>query len=178
MAVLGEFVDVQTGTLMGVAITQVVTCLTIIVKERLAATREDMRRKWAVEDRDVIDRIDKSVTETKATVATKLDEHAAITQASRQEIVDLLHQTAVDIHANTQISQDAFHEANGTKALLEEEVQRRNEIHAAATQAFDRRVADPVVAKLQERLDRLESFIREWSAIARLAELPQPPDHP
>ena len=168
--------DTQAAALAGVAITQIVTCLTIIVKERNAAEREDKRRVWAVEDRGVIDRIDKSVSETKAEVASKLDAHAAITQAGRQEIVDLLHQTAVDIHANTQISSDAFHEANGAKELLAEEVQRRNEMHTAATQAYDRRVADPAVEKIQERLDRLEAFIREWSAIARLAELPRPPE--
>lgn len=123
-----------------------------------------------------------SVVGTAATLITLLlhrqwevqDRQAATT--SRAEIVSLIQQTHAELTANTKISTEAFHEANGAKELirdqsqlLTEEVQRRNELQATADAAArDALLADPqnlaaarVVADLRARLERLERRDRQ-----------------
>ena len=135
--------DPTTGALIGVAIANLLTLFTLLIKDRSAAAKEIRHRQWEKEDRAALAT---QVVATSATLAAKVQAdgialaaqvelQAVASRAARDVIISLLRESHSEIVANTKISTDAFHEANGAKLMLAEEVRRRNEIQTAVEQA-------------------------------------------
>lgn len=144
-------VDVATGTVSGLLILNVAQLVTTVLK-----------RRWDVEDR-------KALAAKVEADGVERDKATAAAVAARDEILLMIKKAHDEISANTKVSTEAFHEANGAKQLiadvnksLEDEVRRRNDIAATAeAQAALRPLTDPLAAArlisdLRARVDLLE----------------------
>ena len=143
---------------------QIATVVTLVInsrntrlREEAVAQRLDVRaardRKWAMEDRDALARtVQHNVEATAAVARSHVNALVAkVDQADAAAAIRAVDLTAL-VKENTEISTNAFHEANGAKLLiadtnkvLAEEVAKRNEIQAASDAAVSthRRSTDP-----------------------------------
>jgi hypothetical protein len=131
--------DTATITLGLTAIAQLATLATLVVRFYFQDKKEIRQRAWDLEDRLRVAAAQRAVTTGQHQVTV-----AAIADASTRALGA--------IGENTDISKDAFHEANGAKAiirevqvaavetnlLLAEEIRRRNELQEVS----DRRAHD------------------------------------
>jgi hypothetical protein len=110
--------------------------LALAVATAAAAEMAVRERQWALEDRhELASSLARKVESTADELAIKVQtDHLALmkkvdtAEASANSAVETLTDL---VKENTKISTDAFHEANGAKLLLAEEVKRRNDIETA-----------------------------------------------
>jgi len=130
----------------------------IAAAARLVDERADRDRRWMIEDRQALevkvqataDTLAAKVAADQSRIAAELVAHqtglARAAKSDQEVLVEKVDVATVSATAavdelkvlmqeNTEISTSAFHEANGAKELLAQEVQRRNEIQIAQTAA-------------------------------------------
>lgn len=130
--------DTATGALVGLIAANLLTLLTLIVKDWFAGRREERHRKWEVEDRaslasTVVDtastlasKVERTsdtlaskvqdtssvlaakVEATSSVLAAKVEQQAVVSSASSEKIIDLLRQNQSALDANTEISAHAL----------------------------------------------------------------------
>lgn len=128
--------DASTGAVWGLVVVNAATMVTVVIRGVFAAATERRHRRYDLEDRQVLAA---KVEATAGILAAKVEatSHAVSLQLGdhdswERDMIAKNHAAlSADIAQNTQISKDAFHEANGAKLLLAEEVQRRNEMDDA-----------------------------------------------
>lgn len=152
--------DATTAGLLGVIAAQIATLITMYAKNQSESRRDRDRvteetarelrqRQWVVEDRnqlrsevkDASTALATKVDETRRIIAEKVEQSEVEQRSARQTILELLAQHQIELQANTLISTNAFHEANGAKQLLAEEVAKRNLLQQPP--ARPRRSTDP-----------------------------------
>lgn len=134
--------DVATGAVVTVGITQVSALLALVAKE------------WVQSRRESKDRV-----ALRAHVAKVIDTNAELTTQVQTHVGGQDHIAAM-IAENTKISTDAFEEANHAKQLLTEEIAARNDLIKRLQGSQNRRrETDPQILELQRRVTNLEAFL-------------------
>lgn len=128
--------DVATGAIISLGITQVSGLMALVAKELLQMRRESKDR-----------------VALRAHVAKVIDTNAELRAGTQDKIVGMIQE-------NTKISTDAFEEANHAKQLLTEEITARNELIKRLQGSQNRRrETDPQILELERRVTNLETFL-------------------
>lgn len=128
--------DVATGAIISLGMTQVSGLVALVVKEFIQMRRE-------TKDRVAL----------RAHVANVIDANAELRAGTQDKIVGMIQE-------NTKISTDAFEEANHAKQLLTEEIAARNELIKRLQGSQNRRrETDPQILELERRVTNLEAFL-------------------
>ena len=137
--------DVATGAVVTVGITQVSALLALVAKEWVQSRRES-------KDRVALRAHVAKVIDTNAELTSKMQSHVG----TQDQIVGLLQE-------NTKINITAIDEANHAKQLLTEEISARNDLIKRLQGSQNRRrETDPQITDLQGRVARLEAAL--WPA--------------
>lgn len=163
--------DVEDRTALALTVASTASTLASKVEktsDTLASKVADTSSVLAAKVSDTSSVLAAKVEATSSVLAAKVEQQAVVSSAAADKIIELLRQAQEAIKANTEISTNAFHEANGAKLALAEEVRRRNELHTAAPHrnVNSRERADDAAkdAELVARVQALEAGRKDGAA--------------